>query len=65
MVLLRKYEERIYFLFLEGRISGSIHQSHGQEACAVGMLIRGDGLHGLDASACEVTIWPRGYRSIR
>ena len=38
MVLLRKYEERIYFLFLEGRISGSIHQSHGQEACAVGML---------------------------
>lgn len=38
MVLIRKYEERIYFLFLEGRISGSIHQSHGQEACAVGML---------------------------
>jgi len=38
MVLIRKYEERIYFLFLEGKISGSIHQSHGQEACAVGML---------------------------
>src|ERR1700760_1517326 len=38
MVVIRKYEERIYFLFLEGRISGSIHQSHGQEACAVGML---------------------------
>ena len=38
MVLIREYEERIYFLFLEGRISGSIHQSHGQEACAVGML---------------------------
>jgi TPP-dependent pyruvate/acetoin dehydrogenase alpha subunit len=38
MVLIRKYEERIYFLFLEGRVSGSIHQSHGQEACAVGML---------------------------
>jgi len=37
-VLIRKYEERIYFLFLEGKISGSIHQSHGQEACAVGML---------------------------
>ena len=38
MVLIRQYEERIYFLFLEGRISGSIHQSHGQEACAAGML---------------------------
>lgn len=38
MVRIRKYEEQIYFLFLEGRISGSIHQSHGQEACAVGML---------------------------
>ena len=38
MVLIRKYEERIYFLFLEGMISGSIHQSHGQEACAVGVL---------------------------
>ncbi len=38
MVRIRKYEEQIYFLFLEGRISGSIHQSHGQEACAVGVL---------------------------
>ena len=38
MVLIRKYEERIYFLFLEGNMPGTIHQSHGQEACAVGML---------------------------
>jgi pyruvate dehydrogenase E1 component alpha subunit len=38
MVLIRKYEERIYFLFLEGNMPGSIHQSHGQEACAVGIL---------------------------
>ena len=38
MVRIRKYEEQTYYLFLEGRISGSIHQSHGQEACAVGML---------------------------
>lgn len=38
MFLIRKYEERIYFLFLEGTMPGSIHQSHGQEACAVGML---------------------------
>ncbi|GHU63211.1 pyruvate dehydrogenase E1 component subunit alpha [Clostridia bacterium] len=38
MVLIRKYEERIYFLFLEGIMPGTIHQSHGQEASAVGML---------------------------
>lgn len=38
MVLIRKYEEQIYFLFLEGIMPGSIHQSHGQEACAVGTL---------------------------
>jgi len=38
MVLIRKYEERVYYLFLEGIMPGTIHQSHGQEACAVGML---------------------------
>ena len=38
MVLIRKYEETLYYLFLEGIMPGSIHQSHGQEACAVGML---------------------------
>ena len=38
MVLIRKYEEHIYYLFLEGSMPGSIHQSHGQEACAVGAL---------------------------
>jgi len=38
MYLIRKYEERIYYLFLEGAMPGTIHQSHGQEASAVGML---------------------------
>ena len=38
MFLLRNYEDRIYFLFLEGVMPGTIHQSQGQEACAVGML---------------------------
>jgi len=38
MYQIRKYEERIYYLFLEGAMPGTIHQSHGQEACAVGML---------------------------
>lgn len=38
MVMIRKYEERIYYLFLEGSMPGTIHQCHGQEATAVGML---------------------------
>ncbi|MCX6089429.1 MAG: thiamine pyrophosphate-dependent dehydrogenase E1 component subunit alpha [Candidatus Atribacteria bacterium] len=42
MCLIRKYEKRVYYLFLEGVLPGTIHQSHGQEACAVGMLM---GLH--------------------
>lgn len=37
MVLIRKYEEGIYYLFLEGAMPGSIHQSTGQEASAVGV----------------------------
>ena len=36
MVLIRKFEERIKFLFLEGIMPGTIHQYHGQEAIAVG-----------------------------
>lgn len=38
MFLLRNYEDKIYFLFLEGLMPGTIHQSQGQEASAVGML---------------------------
>lgn len=38
LFLLRSYEDKIYFLFLEGVMPGTIHQSQGQEACAVGML---------------------------
>ncbi len=38
MYTIRMYEERIYYLFLEGIMPGSIHQSTGQEAAAVGML---------------------------
>jgi TPP-dependent pyruvate/acetoin dehydrogenase alpha subunit len=37
MVLCRMFEEKIYYLFLEGRLPGSIHQSQGQEATAVGV----------------------------
>jgi len=36
--LIRKYEEKIYFLFLKVVLPGTIHQSQGQEATAVGML---------------------------
>lgn len=38
MYRIRKYEESIYYLFLEGIMPGTIHQSTGQEASAVGML---------------------------
>ena len=38
MYTIRKYEESIYYLFLEGIMPGSIHQSTGEEASAVGML---------------------------
>lgn len=37
MLYIRKVEERIGFLFLEGTISGTMHQSLGQEAVAVGI----------------------------
>lgn len=37
MVLIREFEERVKFLFLEGIMPGTIHQCQGQEACAVGV----------------------------
>ncbi len=37
MVLCRRFEERVYYLFLQGKLPGTIHQSQGQEACAVGV----------------------------
>jgi len=37
MVIIRKFEERVKFLFLEGVMPGTIHQCQGQEATAVGV----------------------------
>ena len=37
MVLIREFEERVKFLFLEGVMPGTIHQCQGQEASAVGV----------------------------
>ena len=37
MVMCRQFEERVNLLFLQGRFPGTIHQSQGQEACAVGV----------------------------
>ena len=37
MVLIREFEERVRFLFLEGIMPGTIHQCQGQEATAVGV----------------------------
>ena len=40
MVLLREFEERVYYLFLQGEIPGTVHQYQGQEAVAVGVCDR-------------------------
>lgn len=37
MVQIRRFEERVKYLFLEGVMPGTIHQCIGQEACAVGV----------------------------
>ncbi len=37
MVLIRNFEERVKYLFLEGVMPGTIHQYQGQEAIAVGV----------------------------
>src|SRR5262245_28224243 len=37
MVLIRQFEERVKLLFLEGSMPGTIHQSQGQEASALGV----------------------------
>jgi TPP-dependent pyruvate/acetoin dehydrogenase alpha subunit len=37
MTLIRQFEERVKFLFLEGAMPGTIHQCQGQEATAVGV----------------------------
>ena len=37
MLLIRRFEERVYLLFLEGEIPGTVHQCQGQEAVAVGV----------------------------
>jgi TPP-dependent pyruvate/acetoin dehydrogenase alpha subunit len=37
MVLIREFEEHVKRLFLEGKMPGTIHQSQGQEAVAVGV----------------------------
>jgi pyruvate dehydrogenase E1 component alpha subunit len=36
MFLIREFEEQVKFLFLEGKMPGTIHQCQGQEAAAVG-----------------------------
>ena len=37
MLRIRKFEEKVYYLFLQGQIIGTIHQYQGQEAVAVGI----------------------------
>jgi TPP-dependent pyruvate/acetoin dehydrogenase alpha subunit len=37
ILLMRRFEERVYYLFLKGEIPGTVHQSQGQEAVAAGV----------------------------
>ena len=37
MLLIRNFEDRVYYLFLQGEIPGTLHQYQGQEAVAVGV----------------------------
>lgn len=37
MTLIRRFEEHVYFLYLQGEIPGTVHQYQGQEAVAVGI----------------------------
>jgi pyruvate dehydrogenase E1 component alpha subunit len=37
MVLIRRYEEHLYHMFLQGLVPGTLHQCQGQEAVAVGI----------------------------
>ena len=55
MLLIRRFEERVYFLFLEGEIPGTLHQYQGQEAVAVGIcdLLGRDGLDHLHPPAAR------------
>jgi len=49
MLRIRKFEDRVKYLFLEGIMPGTIHQCQGQEACAVGVcsaLVDGDVITG-------------------
>ena len=37
MVLIRRFEDYMYQLFLQGKVPGTLHQCQGQEAVAVGV----------------------------
>ncbi len=46
MALIRRFEDRLYHLFLQGLVPGTLHQYQGQEAVAVGVTtaLRADDL---------------------
>ena len=56
MVLIRQFEERVKFLFLEGIMPGTIHQYQGQEAVAAGVCA-----HLSDRDVITSTHRPHGH----
>jgi TPP-dependent pyruvate/acetoin dehydrogenase alpha subunit len=37
MLTIRRFEERVYLVYLQGELPGTLHQSQGQEAVAIGI----------------------------
>src|ERR1035438_5003199 len=54
MIIIRTFEDRVLEVFRRGQISGTLHLSHGEEACAVGVA---EALHTDD----WITITHRGH----
>ena len=80
MLLIRRFEERVYRLFLDGEIPGTLHQYQGQEAVAVGVcdvLTRDDWItsthrphghalaKGVSTRAAMAELYGQAYRLLR
>jgi TPP-dependent pyruvate/acetoin dehydrogenase alpha subunit len=60
MLLIRRFEERVYLLYLQGELPGTLHQSQGQEAVAVGfcdVLRRTDWITSTDLRAVMAELY--------
>ena len=66
MTLIRRFEDQVYLLYLQGEIPGTVHQYQGQEAVAVGIcdhLATSDWI--TSPTARTATRWRKGYPHAR